>query len=148
MAKVDIESAYRMVPVHPSDRHLLGMEWKGNIYVDTALPFGLRSAPKIFNSVADAIEWILKARGVTNVSHYLDDFIFIGAAGTSECQRNLQLVLEACAALGVPLAMHKVEGPEYMPDISRHTPRHGQYGTKVTRWEAESSKCLNQVMAG
>ena len=111
MAKVDIESAYRMVPVHPSDRHLLGMEWKGNIYVDTALPFGLRSAPKIFNSVADAIEWILKARGVTNVSHYLDDFIFIGAAGTSECQRNLQLVLEACAALGVPLAMHKVEGP-------------------------------------
>ena len=27
---------------------------------DTALPFGLSSALKIFNTVADAVEWILK----------------------------------------------------------------------------------------
>ena len=108
MTKVDIESAHRLVPVHPNDRHLLGMEWRGSIYIDTMLPFGLRSAPKVFNAVADAIEWMLKAKGVTHLAHYLDDFILIGKAGTSECQRNLQAVLEECAALRVPLARHKL----------------------------------------
>ena len=51
MAKLDIRSAYRIVPVHPQDRHLLGMMWDGKVYVDAALPFGLRSAPKIFYSL-------------------------------------------------------------------------------------------------
>ena len=42
MAKVDIEAAYRLVPVHPHDRPLLGMEWKGQVFADPMLPFGLR----------------------------------------------------------------------------------------------------------
>ena len=29
MAKVDIRHAYRNVPVHPDDRPLLGMQWRG-----------------------------------------------------------------------------------------------------------------------
>lgn len=28
LAKIDIKSAFRIVPVHPADRYLLGMEWK------------------------------------------------------------------------------------------------------------------------
>ena len=45
LAKMDIESAYRLVPVHPQDRILQAVEWDGQIYVDPMLPFGLRSAP-------------------------------------------------------------------------------------------------------
>ncbi len=45
LAKIDIESAFRNVPVHPHDRHLLGMKWNDQLYIDTVLPFGLRSAP-------------------------------------------------------------------------------------------------------
>ena len=56
----DVESAYRIVPVHPDDRPLLGMEWRDHLYIDAALPFGLRSAPKIFNALADAVQWILE----------------------------------------------------------------------------------------
>ena len=41
LAKLDLKEAYRMVPVHPQDRVLLGMHWKGETYVDAALPFGL-----------------------------------------------------------------------------------------------------------
>ena len=78
LAKVDLKEAYRMVPVHPQDRPLLGMEWEGQVYVDTALPFGLHSAPKIFNTLADAVEWIARHRGILEVDHYLDDFIIIG----------------------------------------------------------------------
>ena len=64
LAKVDVESAYRAVSVHPDDRWLLGMQWDGGVFVDTALPFGLRSAQKISNTLADAATWILKQEGV------------------------------------------------------------------------------------
>ena len=62
MAKLDIKSAYRIVPVHPQDWFLLGMQWNDHtkVYVDRALPFGLRSALNIFNALADALEWIVK----------------------------------------------------------------------------------------
>ena len=65
LAKVDIRSAYRMLPIHPDDRWLLGMCWEGSVFVDTALPFGHRSAPKMFTAVADALEWIIK-REISN----------------------------------------------------------------------------------
>ena len=60
MAKFDIESAYRIVPVHLDDRFLLGMQWRGNFFIDLALPFGLRSAPYIFSAIADLLEWIVR----------------------------------------------------------------------------------------
>ena len=56
LAKADIKSAYRLVPVHPDDRLLLGVEWQGMQYVDAMLPFGLCSAPKLFTAIADVLE--------------------------------------------------------------------------------------------
>ena len=53
-AYASIHYSYRSVPVHPDDRLLLGTRWGDSIFVDTALPFGLASAPKIFSAVADA----------------------------------------------------------------------------------------------
>ena len=56
MAKFDVEAAYRNIAVHPDDRFLFGMKWRGKYFVDLALSFGLRSAPFIFNSVTDMVE--------------------------------------------------------------------------------------------
>ena len=75
LAKVDIESAYRLIPVHPDDRLLQAVQWDNQIFVDPMLPFGLRSAPKIFNAVADALH--LQQSGILLLYHYLDDFIII-----------------------------------------------------------------------
>ena len=41
------------------DRLLLGMEWQGQAYVDTALPFRICSAPMIFTALADLLEWVI-----------------------------------------------------------------------------------------
>ena len=71
MAKLGFQNAYRIVPVHKDDRH---MKWKGAVCLDAALPFGLRSATKIFSAVADALLWIMHDRGLTSGIHYLDDF--------------------------------------------------------------------------
>ena len=111
MAKLDVQSAYRLLPVHPTDRALLGIEWRGELYADGMLPFGLRSAPKIFTAVADALEWIVRRRGVRYVDHYLDDYITFGAPRSGECAEALDTICQACADLGVPLAMDKLEGP-------------------------------------
>ena len=45
LAKIDIKSAFCLIPVQPADRHLLAMSWNGSLYIDTCLPFGLRSCP-------------------------------------------------------------------------------------------------------
>ncbi len=58
MAKSDIKSAFRLCPVRPEDHHLLGMHWQGKFFFDRVLPFGLRSAPYIFNSLASSTEWL------------------------------------------------------------------------------------------
>ena len=111
LAKFDLENAYRLIPVHPSDRILLGMEWEGQLFVDTALPFGLRSAPKIFSAVADGLQSILEQQGAHPIMHYLDDFLVFGAPGSDRCKQNLEMALKGCRVLGVPVAPHKTEGP-------------------------------------
>jgi len=46
LVKLDLKDAYRIVPAHPADFPLLGIRWRERVYIDRALPFGLRSAPK------------------------------------------------------------------------------------------------------
>ena len=64
LAKIDLKNAYRIIPVHPDDRPLLGVNWKDEVFLDAALPFGLRSAPKIFSTVANTLLWILAQAGM------------------------------------------------------------------------------------
>ena len=112
MAKVDVQSAYRNVPIHPEDRWLMGMLWEGGLYIDTALPFGLRSAPKIFTAIADAVEWISRQEGVDFILHYMDNFLVVGSPGSRECRDSLTTLLSVFNWLGLPVAMEKLEGPQ------------------------------------
>ena len=111
LAKVDVAHAFRNIPVHPDDRHLLGMRWEDAIYIDMALQFGLRSSPKIFTAVADALEWVFRRHGVSWCTHYVDDFLTVGKPTSEECRSNLQVMLDMCRHLGVPLKADKLEGP-------------------------------------
>lgn len=111
MAKMDIRQAYRNIPVHPSDRPLLGMVWEEEVYIDKVLPFGLRSAPLLFTAVADALLWIMKSQGIEWVFHYIDDFITLGKPGTGECARNVHIMKGSCATTGLPVELEKDEGP-------------------------------------
>ena len=111
LAKMDIESAYRMIAVHPDDRPLLAVQWAEKIFYDTRLPFGLRLAPKIFTAVADALQWSFTRQGVTWVAHYLDDYITLGPPNSEVCGENLDRMLTTCRRFGVPVAPAKCAGP-------------------------------------
>ena len=82
LAKIDIKHAFRLLPAHPADRHFLAMHWKNQIFMDTSLSFGLRSAPTLFNTLANLLSWILQKQGITLLLHYLDDFLLMGPPPT------------------------------------------------------------------
>ena len=111
MAKLDLKSAYRMVPVHPEDHWLLGMSWNDQLFGDTRLPFGLRSAAKIFSAVADGIAWAIHCQNIKDFLHYLDDFLFMGPPASETCDYNIKRAVATCEKLGFPVAPEKVDGP-------------------------------------
>ena len=71
------------------------------------LPFGLRSAPFIFNCLAEAIEWLARQRGIAPIHHYLDDFFIAGP----QCSQHLDTLTSLCELLNIPLTEDKREGP-------------------------------------
>ena len=96
LAKIDIKSAFRLLPVHPADRHMLGMQWNGGIYIDTCLPLGLRSASKLFDILAEFLAWVAKQSNVSFLIHYLDDFLTMGPTSSLTCQHNLDTIIQMC----------------------------------------------------
>ena len=81
IVKRDFKDAFRMVPVAASHRWLLGFGWRNQYYSENCLPFGLRTAPFLFNLFAEAFHWIILAASPPEwklqVIHYLDDFIMV-----------------------------------------------------------------------
>jgi hypothetical protein len=58
------------------------------------------------------LEWLVKKQSSLDmVHHYLDDFIFVGGAGTSHCQTLLQTFHSLCEEMGIPLNPDKEQGP-------------------------------------
>ena len=110
MVKADIQEAYRMVPVHAEDQHLLGVHWDGTVYIDRVLPFGLQSVPKLFSAVADALQWILHKKGIEKGLHYLDDFILV-AGSRHRAVHQKEITLKSFEELKVPIEQSKLEGP-------------------------------------
>ena len=113
LAKLDVKSAFCLLPVHVADRHLLAMRWNNQIYFDTCLPFGLRSAPKLFNVLADLLSWILMQHGISPLVHYLDDFLTMGPADSTICHDNFSTIQRFYQELGIPLASDKLVGPSH-----------------------------------
>ena len=111
MAKTDLKSAFRLIPIHPDDWNLLGVYWNSRYYVDMYLPFGLRSAPYVFNQLSEALEWALKHNyGLQNVIHILDDF-FIAESSKVACLTSFCKLLKFFISVGAPVVASKTLGP-------------------------------------
>ena len=111
MAKTDLKSAFRLIPVHPEDWHLLGIYWQQQYYVDLYLPFRLRSAPFLFNQLSDALEWVLKHNyGLQHVLHILDDF-FIAELSRFQCLSSFSKLLRFLMSVKAPVVPSKTLGP-------------------------------------
>ncbi|XP_077977132.1 uncharacterized protein LOC144432735 [Glandiceps talaboti] len=111
LAKTDIRSAFRIIPVSPKVQHLLGLSWEGKFYYDRCLPMGCSASCQIFESFSTAMEWIsLHKYGAMVVIHILDDFLFL-ADTHHKCLSDLTNFLSLSSDLGVPIAHEKTAGP-------------------------------------
>ena len=60
LAKADIKSAFRLLPIHPDDFYLLGFH--NFHFVDKALPMVASCAPALFETFSTFLEWVVKMR--------------------------------------------------------------------------------------
>lgn len=115
--KLDLAEAYRNIVVKPSEWNLLGTTWstseddKAAFYLDTRLPFGLRSAARQFDKFASGLQFIMESKGVCDVIHYLDDFLNVTPDNKDFSEKMKNTMLEACDEAGLPVNFKKVVGP-------------------------------------
>ena len=111
LAKTDIKSAFRIIPISPADYNLLGMQWRGLYYYDRCMPMGCSSSCLTFETFSSAVEWIAKQKlNIDHILHLLDDFLIV-APSVTLCQDQLDLFLRLCSYVGIPMAPEKTCGP-------------------------------------
>ncbi len=82
-AVFDISAAYRITPIHPEQQNTVCIGWKGQVYVDRAVMFGLASSAGVFGAVADMLVAIYCAHGITHLIKWVDDFFVLRLPGQS-----------------------------------------------------------------
>lgn len=112
IAKCDIKSAFRLLPICPGDFDLLGFMFDDMYYIDKCLPMGCSVSCKVFEEFATFLNWlaIIKSHVDTLIDYYLDDFIFAGH-NASVCKDTMSTFHSICHDIGVPLAEDKTVGP-------------------------------------
>ncbi|XP_071965652.1 uncharacterized protein [Antedon mediterranea] len=125
MSKTDIEDAFRIIPIHPDDYHLLEFSGDGRFFYDRCLPMGASRSCNIFESFSKALVWILRNKfNVRDVSHILDDFFFVGPNDSNDCHNALSQFVYLCDKIGVPIKVSKTVTPTNVITI---------YGIEVDR---------------
>ncbi|KAL9975581.1 hypothetical protein ACROYT_G012757 [Oculina patagonica] len=115
LAKIDLKSAYRHVPIHPSNYTATGLAWhfRGDSTLtylyDCKLPFGAAKSPEIFHRLTQAITRMMERRGFT-VLAYLDDFLIISDTA-QECKQAYQELIKLLGELGFQINWNKAVGP-------------------------------------
>lgn len=112
MAKIDIKSAFRLLPVNPADFDLLGIEFADQIFIDKCLPFGCSISCKLFETLATFLQFMVEYRsGLHTIDHYLDDYFFVSPKESDDCICLMNTFKNLCQELAIPIAESKTMGP-------------------------------------
>jgi hypothetical protein len=115
LSKIDLESAYRFVPLHPKCYEQTGLKWffgqdiEPTFLFDARLPFGAARSCKIFQTLTDCIVRMMARRGIITCG-YIDDFMLI-CDDFKSCESALNILTELVASLGMSVNWKKVMGP-------------------------------------
>ncbi|CAH8624689.1 unnamed protein product [Dicrocoelium dendriticum] len=87
-AKLDLSDAYLQVEVDESSRELLTINTHRGLYQYNRLPFGVKTAPAIFQQLMDTM-----LAGVSGAAAYLDDIILMGRTAEELFQRLAEVLV-------------------------------------------------------
>ena len=115
-SKTDIKSAFRLVPILPSQRGLLLMRAKNPktnriaYFADKCLPFGASISCSRFTEFSESLRHIIEVQTgrYFTVTNYLDDFLFI-ASEEGTCNNMVRRFILICEEIGCPIAIEKTE---------------------------------------
>jgi hypothetical protein len=71
---MDVEGAYRTIPVKPDHKRFVIARFRNDYYIDHNVPFGICSAHGLQGEVADATVDILYSLGIHPIIKWVDDF--------------------------------------------------------------------------
>lgn len=100
MAKIDLSSAYRSIPMPARYYRMFGMKWRKKYYADLRLAFGFRPAPEIFDRISTALVRYVRANICPSFLGYIDDF-FLCAATKEEALEAYYAVVRFFQSLGL-----------------------------------------------
>ena len=116
LAKSDLKSAFKILPILPSQRKFLVMKCaspqtgKTMYLVEKCLPFGTSLSCARFQLFSESLRNLVEFATQCHfqVTNYLDDFLFIS---TSEEETNdmVRKFMELCNRMGCPISMDKME---------------------------------------
>ena len=109
LSKFDISEAFKYIRIRKDQQYCLGMRFKGLYYYERCLPFGLKSAPALFELFATAINSFINKSGVVYIYHYMDDFICVSTEQTA--LKDYDLTVEMFAKLNITLSPEKLQPP-------------------------------------
>jgi hypothetical protein len=111
--KLDIQNAYKIVPVHHLDWELLGFTIDNEYYFDKTLPMGLSFSCQLFEELSTAVHWICENKlGIcSSLVHLLDDFLGVGPDDLQLCYRDLRKILFMFKDIGIPVKESKTVLP-------------------------------------
>ena len=144
LAKTDLKSAFRQLPIRKEDLNLLGMKHQGLWYLDRCLPFGVSLACKIFEEFSSALHWKVGLMIAEALVHYLDDFLFAGDS-IAKVNESLEVFRKVCKGIGFPIAEGRQDGwtnpnpPLFGPNF-RHYPTNCRHTSKQSIKSFESHR--------
>ena len=99
--KLDLAHAYQQIPLEENSKQYVVINTHKGLYRYNRLPFGVSSAPAIFQRTMEGI-----LRGIPKVCVYIDDILITGAT-EQEHLRTLDKVLTRLAEAGLKLKQAK-----------------------------------------
>jgi ribonuclease HI len=104
--KIDLKSAYSHVPVQLEFRPYLGFQYQSRLYRYRTMPFGLRTAPRVFTKMLRPVAAWLRQHMQTRLTVYMDDILVL-AATEDEATRQTDQVRVLLERLGWTLSYEK-----------------------------------------
>lgn len=115
LAKIDIKSAYRHIPISVSSQRATGLYWRfadgtESFLRDSKLPFGAKASPTIFHRISQAVKRMMVRRGYQLIVAYQDDFLVIGETYDA-CLEAWMCLINLLLRLGFELSYPKLVAP-------------------------------------
>ncbi|KAH9585992.1 hypothetical protein MS3_00007063 [Schistosoma haematobium] len=102
-AKLDLSEAYLQIPVADESKNLLTINTHKGLFRYNRLPFGVKTAPSIFQQIMDTM-----LQDVSGAAAYLDDIIIMGVDRV-DLEKKLDQVLTRIAEYGLRLRPEKCD---------------------------------------